>query len=285
MRATDVPMGGKDMAEEVRRRFTAARASVMMTILGLAAGIGIGGAAAPDDEQVDVDAAAAKTLTISGSKITSAAVKDHSLLYKDFKTGQVVSQKSFKAYTVKLAGIFAKIDTANLLHKADAYVKGESDARYWVKGQVVDAAQKADTAGTAGVADTALKLDGLSKSDLIQGHGSVLTGNLQLGASDGTVMVLIGLLRAAAKVDPQGGGMTQVTLTNTSGKILLVNGDGKGAGSVIAPGGTDSFSFADGSVRPVQVITTDGAQAATLTFSTFGGAQTKTLIGQAIVNQ
>jgi hypothetical protein len=275
------------MADEVRRRFTAARTGVWLAVFGLAAGLGIRiGGNTPDT--VDFDSSA-KTLTVSGkSKLGSAQIKDHSLLYKDLKLGQVVSHKDFKQFAAEVQGNFLKLDVGNLVHKGDAfaadifakadatfahkgeaYVKGESDARFLHKG---------DTA------DNALKLNGLGSADLVQGHGGVVTGNLILGNTNGAVMILIGLLRADAMIN-QASGQAQVTLTNTSGQPMMVNGDGSKQGKTIAAAAVDMFDVGDGSVMPVQVVTQDGKHVATLTFSTFAGGQNKELLAQALVGQ
>src|SRR5687768_10247975 len=113
------------MADNVRRRFTAARAGVMMAIFGLAAGLGIktGGVS---DEPVEFDSAAAKTLTIGKSKVGSGQIKDRSILYRDLKAGQVPSFKEYKAFTAAVQGNFVKLNPANFMIKGEAYVKGES---------------------------------------------------------------------------------------------------------------------------------------------------------------
>jgi hypothetical protein len=272
------------MADEVRRRFTAARTGVWLAVFGLAAGLGIRiGAAAPD--AVDFDSSA-KTLTINGNnKVGSAQVKDHSLLYRDLKSGEVPSIKQYKLFTAEVQGNFLKLNAGNLVHKGDAYaadifakidaraikgesyVKGESDARFVKKGDSVD---------------NALKLDGRGVGDLVQGHANVITGNLTLGSNNGTVMILIGLLTASGQISA-GNGQTIVTLTNTSGQTIMVNGDGKAGGASVPDGKADTFTVGDGSVTPVQVVTQDGKHVATLTFSSFGTGQNKQLLAQALI--
>ena len=157
----------------------------------------------------------------------------------------------------------SSLDAADLVHKVDVYIKGEADATFMHKGES---------------ADNALKIDGLSSSQLVQGHGQVITGNMTLGSANGDLFVLIGLLRVSAQTDPTGAPAVNVTLTNTSSQPLMVNGGGKA--SSIPAGGADTFSMGDGSVRPVQIL--QGAQVITLTLSSFTGG-VRTLVGQAVV--
>jgi hypothetical protein len=254
------------MAEHVRRRLTAMRAGVTMALFGLLAGLGIKtqtGASEP----LALDNAAASA--ISTNAIGSAQIKNHSLQFKDLKLHQVPSYKEYKEFVSKISSRFLKLDTANLVHKADVYIKGESDAAFL---------HKADTA------QNALKIDGLSSSQLIQGHGQVVTGNLALGSSDGDVFILIGLLKISAKNAVGGGPTATATLTNTSGQTLLVNGDGNSNNSTrtVVPGGTETFDVGDGSVRTLQIVVQGGAQAITISLSSFSGG-VRTLVGQAVV--
>jgi hypothetical protein len=250
------------MAEHVRRRLTAMRAGVTMALFGLLAGLGIKtqtGASEP----LPLDNAAASA--ISTNAIGSAQIKNHSLQFKDLKLHQVPSYKEYKEFVSKISSRFLKLDTANLVHKADVYIKGESDAAFL---------HKADTA------QNALKIDGLSSSQIVQGHGQVVTGNLALGSADGQVFILIGLLKVSARNAGTPGAAT-VTLTNLAGQNLLVARLGS-QGAPIAPNGTDTFNLGDGSVLPVQLISQDGAHVVTLTLSSFAGS-VRNLVGQAVV--
>ena len=253
------------MAEHVRRRLTAMRAGVTMALFGLLAGLGIKTqTSAPAPLQLDNAAASA----IGTNVIGSAQIKNHSLQYKDLKLHEVPSYKEYKEFVSKVSKRFLKLDTANLVHKADVYIKGEADASFL---------HKADTA------QNALKIDGLSSDQLVQGHGHVVPGNLALGATPGDVFILIGLLKVSAESVPGIPNAAFVTLTNTSGQSLLVNGDGnQGTTVTIAPGGGDNFQVADGSVRTLQVLVQGSTQAITISLSSFTGG-VRTLVGQAVV--
>ncbi len=250
------------MASSIRRRFTAMRAGVTMALFGLLAGLGIEAQASLSSPLVA--RAAAASASVAHNAVGSAQIKNHSLLFKDLKVHEVPSYKEYKEFVAKIMSSLTSLDAADLVHKVDVYIKGEADSTFMHRGDS---------------ADNALKLDGLSAGQLVQGHGQVITGNLALGSASGDLFALIGLLRVSALADPAGGQVT-VTLTNTSSQPLMVNGDGKGAGSTIAAGGADTFSFADGSVRPVQIVA--GSQVITLTLSSFTGG-VHTLVGQAVV--
>ncbi len=251
------------MASTVRRRLTAMRAGVTMALFGLLAGLGIEAQASLSSPPGPDAHSASK---VAGNSIGSAQVKLHSLLFSDLKQHQVPSYKEYKQFVSKIMATVKEIDVADLVHKIDVYQKADANAKFLQKG---------DTA------ENALKIDGLSPDQLVQGHGQVITGNLALSQTSGDLFVLIGLLRVSAQQDPAGGKAAQVTLTNTSSQPLTVNGDGKGGGSTIAPGGQDTVSMGDGSVMPLQIIGGSG-QVVTLTLSSFNGGA-HTLVGQAVV--
>lgn len=233
-----------------------------MAVFGLLAGLGIkNNQAQPPTYQLDP----ASSQAIARNVIGTAQIKNHSLRFSDIKLHQVPSYKEYKSYVAQIKQQWIKLDAGNLVHKLDVYDKLTTDSTFL---------QKADTAVNS------LKLDGLGKDQIVQGHGQVITGNTALGASDSDVFILIGLLKASARFDVQGG-MNLVTLTNSSSQTLLVNGDGKATTS-IPPGGNAQFGFADGSVRTMQVVVQGGTQAITLNFSSFNG-DGRTLLGQALV--
>ena len=252
------------MASTVRRRLTAMRASVTMALFGLLAGLGIEAQASLSSPPAP-DAHSAST-KIAHNSIGSAQVKLHSLLFSDLKEHQVPSYKEYKESVSKIMSALGKIDVANLVHKIDVYDKTAADAAFMHKG---------DTA------DNALKIDGLSTDQLVQGHGQVITGSMSVGPSMGDLFVLIGLLRVSA-VDPTGGPAAQVTLTNTSDQNITLNEGNNVPSSIIKPGGSSSpIAMGDGSVMPIQIIG-GGGQVITLTLSSFTGG-VHTLVGQAVV--
>jgi hypothetical protein len=253
------------MASTVRRRLTAMRASVTMALLGLLAGLGIEAQASlssPPTGEPQAHTAAGR------NTIGSAQIKNHSLLFQDLKIHEVPSYKEYKEFVAKIMTSLGGLDAANLVHKIDVYSKIEADAAFLHKG---------DTA------DNALKIDGLGSSQLVQGHGQVLTNTMTATGSDGTLLVLIGLLRVSASVNPPGvpAGVS-VTLTNTSDQPRMLN-DGK-TGSTIPPGKSAApIMLGDGSVMPVQLLGMGGSQVVTLTLSSFSGGGAHTLVGQAVV--
>jgi len=248
------------MASSIRRRFTAMRAGVTVALFGLLAGLGIEAQASLSSTPASEPQAG--TASVGRNAVGSAQIRNHSLLFKDLKVHEVPSYKEYKEFVAKVMSSLTTLDAGNLVHKVDVYLKTEADGTFMHRGDS---------------ADNALKLDGLSPSQLVQGHGQVITGNLALGSANADLFALIGLLRVSADADPAGG-LVNVTLTNTSDQPLMVNGGGKA--STIAAGGADTFSFADGSVRPVQIV--GGSQVITLTLSSFAGTS-HTLVGQAIV--
>ena len=260
------------MAEHIRQRFSAARTGVTLAVFGLLAGLGIkNNGAQPATVQLDPAASQA----IARNMIGSAQIKNHSIRFSDIKLHQVPSYKEYKNYVANIKQQWIKLDAGNLVHTRDVYDKLTTDATFLQKADAnATFLQKADTAVNA------LKIDGLAKDQIVQGHGQVITGNTAVGASDSDIFILIGLLRASAKFDAQSG-LNVVTITNSSGQTMLVNGDGKGTTS-IPPGGSAPFGFADGSVRTMQVLLQGGTQALTLNFSSFNG-DGRTLIGQALV--
>jgi hypothetical protein len=272
------------MAEYVKRRFSAARAGMMAAIFGLGVGVGLRGVG-DGTERVDVDPAATKRKPVARNAIGSAQIKNRSIQLGDIKLNQVASYKEFKAFaaTVDAPSLLHKNDAyikgesdALFLHKNDAYIKGESDALFLHKDETAASALKATTAQSA---DNALKLGGLAPDQLVQGHGQVVTGSLTLTQSPADVFILIGLLRASANVNAQGA--PTVTLENLSGAPLMVNGiSGQNTTTTIQPGGSSTFAIADGSVRSLQII--GGAQVVSATLSSFGG-QAHTVVGQVVV--
>ena len=276
------------MADYVKGRFHAARVGVTMAILGLLAGLGIKNEQQAPTTTIIADPAAAQAL--AKSSVGSVQIKDHSLLFKDLKIHQVPSYKDYSKFTRAVNDKWLKLDTANVVHKADVYDKASSDATFLKIDSANAGFLKIDSANNTflkldGTAQNALKIDGLAKDQLIQGHGQVITGSTVLGNTDSDVFILIGLLRASAKTAAAGGNAADVTLTNLSSTdTLLVNGDGNQNNSTIAlkPGASDTFSFADGSVRTLQVVIQGGTQAITVGLSSFTGG-VRTLVGQAVV--
>ena len=272
------------MAEYVKGRFHAARVGATMAILGLLAGLGIKSEQRPPTTVV---ADPASALSIGKNTIGTAQIKQHSLLFTDIKSHQVPSYKEFKFFRTQFQtfknAVYDKhaIDTtfAKLGDVNSTFVKIEDANAEFLK--ISDATDKFLT--LTGTAADSNKIGGLTPSQLIQGHGSVITGSTAVGATDSDVFILIGLLKASVKNTPGGGSSVDVTLTNLSSTdTLLVNGDGSQQTASIAPGKTDTVTMADGSVRTLGVVIQGGTTAITIGLSSFTGG-VHTLVGQAVV--
>ena len=281
------------MAAYVKGRFHAARVGVTMAILGLLAGLGIkneGGTRTT----IIADPAAAQLLV--KNSVGSAQIKNHSLLFNDLKIHQVPSYKQYDKFTKADNIKWVKLDSGNVVHKVDVFDKQSADGRFLKLDDAagylkIDSANltflKLDDANAnflhkADTASNALKIDGLSSDQIIQGRGQVITGNTVIGASDSDIFILIGLLKVSVK-NTAGAPSSDVTLTNLSTtETLLFNGDGKGQTLTIPPGGNQTSSFGDGSVHTFQVVVQGGTTAITIGLSSFTGG-VHTMVGQAVV--
>jgi len=238
------------MADYVRLRLAAARVAVTMAFLALLAGIAerAGQSAAPTVNAVP----AASYLKLNGlsslvaqnfSKIENKLVKLDTTLLKYERTVTKL-QKADRAFLkVNSANAqFLKIDDANaqFLKISDANDK-------WLK--ISDA--NAEFLKLDGTAANSSELGGLPAGSFFQGSGHVVTGALPavpsqgtqqlLSLPDGTISVLIGLLRGQA---------TQVTVHNSTQATLSAVQDIAGTDTAImlAPGDNQlSFSVPTGS--------------------------------------
>ena len=137
------------MADYVKARFHAARVGATMAILGLLAGLGIKSQGEqPPTTTVAFDPAATKS--IANNAIGSVQIKNHSLLYKDLKLHQVPSYKEYKLFSSQIKNQFLKLDSTNLLHKVDSYLKldvynkAEADGAFLHKADTAQNALKID---------------------------------------------------------------------------------------------------------------------------------------------
>ena len=163
---TDLPTGEARMAEQVKRRVTAARIAVAFAAAGVIAGAAATATGAPARDEIPNNA------------IGTQEIKNDSLLWKDFKDGEVYSKD-------QVAGTFLKIDDA-----AKKFLKID-DAN--VKFLKID-----------GTAANSAKLGGLSAGDFVQGDGSVFTGTAAL--VQGQVEQLVSLDKMfAVEIDNESG--------------------------------------------------------------------------------
>jgi hypothetical protein len=275
------------MAEYVKWRFTKMRAGVTMALFGLLAGLGIRSAeqSPAPAKTVAVDRASQKSLPkgviVPHNVIGSAQVKLHSLTLADIKVHEVASYSA-------LIGLLKKFDTTNdaLLKLDTALNKVETADAAFLKIDDANAQfLKVDAAAASflkidGTAQNALKIDGLSSSQIVQGHGSVMTGQLVAGPTDAPLVTIPGLLTVNGGLAVGGG--PQVTLLNQSGHTLLVN-DGTRTSSLGDGLLLPAVQTGDGSVKVLQIVVQGGTQAITLNVSSFLNGNTHTLVGQALV--
>ena len=273
------------MAEYVKWRFTKMRTGVTMALFGLLAGLGI--RAAADDPPsgpatVSLHNAAStshlKVLHVAANSITSTQIKEHSLLLSDFKIHQVASYSSLSSLLFKYDSLKTAVSKIS-----DVVYKPQSPV------DLSGLETQADASGTFQRKDqpaaNADKVGGLDASQLVQGHGQVITGNLALTQTTtaGTVVSAPGLFDVTGAATP-GVGIT-VSLTNTSSQTLFVNGADPAATESVAPGKLlPAVQMGDGSVKTLLVVVQGGTQAITINLSSFaGGSGGHTLVGQALV--
>jgi hypothetical protein len=148
------------MAEYVKRRMTAAKLGIGFACAALVGGIVE--KVRPESARVDASPAAAHLSRQSGL-ITSSQIKNHSLLYKDFRQHQVASYAEFKDVLVRLDG-----------------VDGESqDAKHKDTIELESIHKIDSTLSTlkASVSHLTAKVS----NDVVQGQGSVFSGTQDVG--------------------------------------------------------------------------------------------------------
>src|SRR3954451_9338095 len=147
------------MAEHVRARITAAKVGVGLAFAGLIAGV-VERVRPQPAERLQTATLTAKhffTLGQLHNKITSAQIKNHTLLYKDFKYHQVASYAKVKeAFLTIGEGAGESTDTK---HNLSAF-ESKAFRSFLLRG---------------GTAVNSAKVGGLSSSELIQGHGHVFS--------------------------------------------------------------------------------------------------------------
>lgn len=221
------------MAEYVERKYTAAKLSVALAIAAI-----LGGLAARDQTADAADAGAGPH--VAEGSITSAEVKNESLLFKDFRPGEIYSQKVLDAK-------FLKISEAN-----KKYLKiSVAEKKYLKIAEAVDAFVKVED--LAGAVDAFLKIDDANKtfvkiqdaqSQFVNGDGKVMTGfEASTGGATVNVLEIPGFVRAEGVPAGQQVG-AQARFTNL-GSTPLHYGTGGGAG-VIAPGATQQILISGG---------------------------------------
>jgi hypothetical protein len=264
------------MAEYVKWRLTKVRTGVTMALFGLLAGLGFRVAEEPEASVLE-RAAALTGSHIPANTIGSAQVKSHSLLLSDLKRHQVASYGS----VVKIRKDFKILDT--LFVKMNNQVTTLSDTLAKVNDELGTFVTKEDAANTfllkESTAVNAAKVGNVGLDGLVQGHGSVLTGELVPSQTVASLLTVPGTLSVQASKDPAGPAM--VSILNNSTQSIVIS-DGQAGSQTISPGDSSSpVAMADGSVRTFQALVSGGGRAVTLTLSGAGGDGG--LVGQALV--
>jgi hypothetical protein len=243
------------MAEYAERKLRTAKLSVALAIAAI-----VGGLAARDQsaQATGAEKGAEPHLT----PLTSADIKNSSLLFKDFKQGQVYSQDQVDAKFIKLKdanNTFVKLNDAN-----NTFVKIEDANNTFVKLNDAN--------------NTFVKIED-AKHQFVQGDGSVLTGFEALtGNGSVNVLDIPGIVRTDG-VFAVGANNPQARLTNL-GTTPLHYASPAGSG-VIAP---NTQGVLIGLNQTIQLISEGSPpEIATLTVSGIPQGQTTNFSAQALV--
>jgi hypothetical protein len=243
------------MAETVRRRVAAARLAVAFVAAGALAGAGAWASAGPPVQTARK--AGGEQFPYEKIKLDSSNVENRSLLYKDFKAGQVPSFRAFD----KLDESFFKYKKAVNEYKPQfegqlGTIKGELTA---IKGELGSYVKTTD-------ADARY----IKMNDAIMGDGSVFNAIKDAGGQDPVPIVSVpNLVNVDALPAEQ-----SIRVTNTSGGNLTFSQcGGLSGGGTMAPG--ESISCATGDQTDVlQLIGGSGGSAVTtLNFSSLPAVQ------------
>jgi hypothetical protein len=238
------------MADYAERKLRNAKLSVALAVAAI-----LGGLAARD--QTAQATGAEKGAEPHLAPITSADIKNASLLFKDFKSGQIYSDNEVNHKFLKIAdanNTFWKLADAN-----NTFLK-EADAN-----------------------NTFVKIED-AKNQFVQGAGSVLTGfEAQEGTGEQTVLELPNIVRAAGVITV-GQNSIQARLTNL-GTTPLHYATGNTSG-VIPPtqGVLIGLAPNGGGSSTVQLISEGSPpEIATLTLSAIPAGGTTNFSGQALL--
>jgi hypothetical protein len=241
------------VAESVKRRVAAARLAVAFVAAGTIAGATAWAQAEPPPAASGDAELLAKGEHIKKAVLTvrsSANVADGSLLFQDFKKGQVPSLGEFKRFEKVIFHRYypkVQIDKTFIKGESSDYVK-HSDLAPYIKGESTDFIK--------------------SSEDVVRGKGSVLSATAVV--PDGQKR---DILDAPGMFTVDATGPT-LRITNTSGSPLSHTG----CGGVIPPGtlapGENFTCDSNGMTQTVQLLGTDaggGPQVSTVSFSGFSG--------------
>jgi hypothetical protein len=234
------------MAESVKRRVAAARLAVAFVAAGTIAGASAWASASPPPPLAQTSATA-KGEHIKKAILTvrhSDQVVNGSLLFEDFKKGEIVAFKEFQKVEIHLK----KQDS--YLNKSLSSIKGEvGDIKSQIdgiKGEI--SGIKGEISSIKGESSSYLKVT----DDVMRGDGSVLTASAAVGAQKVVLLDAPGMFT----VDATG---STVTLRNTSGAPLSHTSCKNGQGTLepagtLAAGGTLSCDVSGGTAQTLQVI-------------------------------
>jgi hypothetical protein len=256
------------MAEKVKRRVAAARLAVAFVAAGTIAGATAWAQAGPPPTaQSSASDIFAKIGDIKGEFVDSANVDDGSLLFKDFKAGQVVASDVFVKYKkaitdfkqdvkvdnrtikgelgdVKLQVGDIKTEVSGIKAELGSYIKGEqADARY-------------------------IKLS----DSVVRGDGSVFTATQEAGGQNPVPILSVpGLVSVEALPAEQ-----SVRIKNIgSGNLAFSKCAGLNSGGVLTPGQTVTCA-AGQETDVMQLIGVGSPETMTLNFTFFPAIQANT---------
>jgi hypothetical protein len=216
------------MAESVKRRVAAARLAVAFVAAGTIAGASAWAQASPPPT-------AKSSILVSSYKLKldSANIKNGSLLFQDFKAGEVVSEDSFLKFKSQMSSF--KYDIKNQISS----IKGELGG---VETQIGDIKAAQGSFIKSSDADARyLKLD----ASVVSGDGSVHTAT---GQQKGSEQLLLLDLPGAVKVMGLQGNKIQIT-NNSAGPLT----------HTACPSGVQGGTVPAGVLDPGASLTCDGS--------------------------
>jgi hypothetical protein len=257
------------MAEYVERKVTAARLSVALAIAAM-----LGGLAARDSSAGAATPAKGAQPHLAEGSITSAEIKDHSLLFQDIKAGELFSKAQVNRTFLKISD--AKSQYLPLNQAADIFAKiGNLAAAF-------DAFLKIEDANK-----TFLKIED-AKSQFVNGDGKVMTGFEPSTGAAVPVLNVPGMVLAEGLPAVQGNLQTRLTNEGTTNLHYAAGGGAAGGGGagVIPPGKTQTIliSGQGGGSVTVQLISEGSPPAVgTLTVGAIPAGQTTNFSAQILI--
>ena len=244
------------MAEHVRRRITAARVSVSVAVAAVIAGVAGDGSGAKDVATFDQ----AARFELEPGSITSKYVQNGSLLYRDFKRGELYSKDMIDDKFWKIGD--ANLEFLTIDEAADKYLTIAAGEKFMPLGAAYDkehvdttflklteaaekyltisaadqkfmplgAAYKKDEADATfykagSTVENSHKLAGLGPSEFVRGDGSVFTGvaTASEGNTAPTLLEVPDVLTLAG--DFNAAGPSSFTIENKSAQVLTFVAD------------------------------------------------------------